>query len=307
MAEFNSVLPSVNPLDMGSLQGGVKELVGQEATIRAEDRDLSQQEIEERRSALTDQKASHERIRGMQSPDMSIPKFDGAATYAWSNHAKAVGGILAIIGVIGAAKMKTGAVGAMKALTAVMTGMQTGHEAMYNRALTEYQTNLTAILAEQKNMLAAHHKAIQNEQMTAQEQVDAHNLRLLEFGVARKDKVHSLTEVHQEITTLFKAQTELMKQKEAARRLRPPHLSAPEQREKAIQSLLDANEDMTYAEAYEKTAPSGKGKKAGRAFTPAGGTKTPQQWVDEVKADPKFKDKSPEEIAAEAKKRAGVK
>lgn len=283
MTEFNSVLPSVNPLDMSSLQGGVKELVGQEATIKAEDRDIEQMEIGERRAAFEDQKASHERIRSMQPPDVSIPKFDGPAVYAWSNHAKAAGGILAIIGVIGAAKMKTGAVGAMKALTAVMTGMQTGHQAMYERALNEYNTNLNAILAEQKNMLAAHHKAIQNEQMTAQDQVDAHNLRLLEFGVARKDKVRSLTEVHQEINTLFKSQTELMKQKEAFRRLRPPHLTASEQREKAIQDLLDKNEDWTYSDAWKATEKQ-TGKKKGREFTPAGNApKTRKEAIDAFK------------------------
>lgn len=37
------------------------------------------------------------------------------------------------------------------------------------------------------------------------------------------------------------------------------------------------------------------------------GPKTPADWVAEVKADPKFKGKSAQEIAAEARKRAGVK
>jgi hypothetical protein len=39
---------------------------------------------------------------------------------------------------------------------------------------------------------------------------------------------------------------------------------------------------------------------------PAAGTKTPAQWVAEVRADPEWNGKTPAEIAAEARRRAGV-
>jgi hypothetical protein len=284
--------------------------------IKSDITGLDQANDRDRDAIMQEKQESNQRIRDLGPwPNLPLPEFK-AEQFAMNNQARVAAGILAAVALIGSATMKTGAVGAMTALTATITGFHTGHQAMYERGRQEYKDNLAAIIAEHKDTLAERQEIISNEKMNAQEKVDAYNLSILKRGDARKDMVRSLSQINTEINSLFRAGIELTKIQEKEPPVPKDTRTAQEKqiatavsmfiKEKGYKPTMD---DPAFVEYRNKMFPPSSGGKAGRGFTPSGsgaaaaggGPKTRKEAVDAFTAANPGKSKEDIEAAVTTK------
>jgi hypothetical protein len=205
------------PIDLGStgsIAGRISDLDQDRIGLENGIADLGRADISDAEGIVKERQESNQRIRDLGPwPHLKVPEFK-TEEYAMSSQARAAAGILAAVALIGSAKMKTGAVGAMDALTATIIGFHTGHQAMYERGRQEYKENLDRVIAEQKDMLAERQAIIADEKMNTQEKIDAYNLSMMKRGVARKDMARSLTQIVSETNSLLRAGIALAKEQE---------------------------------------------------------------------------------------------
>ena len=278
--------------------------------------ELNTTEEAERGAKLADMRTGIEGVQktrreaaAVERPPFNVPEFD-AHKMETAQFTKKAAGLFAILAIAGSKILRTGSTGAMNALNGALQGLHTGNQAAYTERMAEYQNHVQVMLANHKEELQKYYDIQNNKNLSIQEQLDeiklvsmAHDNNLVNMAARQGslDKVWTAIgqyskagkQLHDTRTPEQKNYTTIMKQGAT-------NLGVTE----AEWAAMPGNDYASMLAKGELRTPTQQ-KKHGRSFEPVAGTKTPEQWVTEVRAE--HPDWKPEQIAAEAKKRAGVK
>jgi len=221
--------------------------------------------------------------------------------------------ILMAVSIAGAAFMRQGSMVAMAGMSGALQGLMAGDTARYNREMDQYERTIKMMQSEYDRRWKHYQGIMKDESKSIQEKEHEIRLAHLSYGEDYKDAIRPYGEHIKELEAQKRMiQRMMLTIPKAGRDSR----TAPQKEydRMATQEASSAGISIdewkkqpgnSYKEMFESgklRAPSSSSKSSESPFKTK---KSPEQWVAEVKKE--HPDWTPQQIAAEAKKRAGAK